>query len=571
MKSDWVLGVFDGTHDAGAAILHNAKVIAASNEERYSRQKGAGGWPQQAIEYCLSHMPSDQVPAVAFAGSVNPNPILRLWRTKQKGWRLDEGKFYPTSHSISGQFSEWVQSRSPFPYLETNNRITQGYLPLIRRHLMLEFQHNHGIKISRPEVFDHHLCHASAGHFTSGQKKSLVVVADGVGDGLTTSIWRGDGSQMTAMAKQKFPNSYGLFFATLTAFLGYKPFRHEGKLTGMAALGDPNKIPLKIPVIGQLMSQEFQVNIGTEMRQWLSPLKNYSPEDISAWLQDGVIRHFHALLKWWIKQLSAEHVVLVGGVFANVELNRRLLDTGAQNYYVFPHMGDGGLAVGAAMLQHYKNREWKASEFTSLYLGDDIDNSHALDSINRHNFRIMTRDTPEKYLAEALAKGKIVARCVGRMEYGPRALGNRSILAEATGLDITNELNRRLERSDCMPFAPMMLEDDIEEWVEAPKGTNNCTPWMTINLKAKPCLIKKCPAIVHKDGTLRPQLISQTKNPALHMLVKHYRRLTGVPALINTSLNIHEEPIVRSAEEAIVAAKRAKISVLQVGKYGISL
>ena len=562
------LGVFDGTHDAGAVLLKDGQPIFASNEERYTGVKGAGGWPQKSISDALSRLPNNAPCTVAFAGSVNPNPVLRLWRKQQKKWKLDDGKYFSKEDTVKARINSWIQHKSVFPYMRSEDRITQSYLPLIRRRLTKELQRKHQLTPRQISIEDHHHCHAAAGHFTSGWPKSLVIVADGVGDGIALSIWMAQKERLTLLRAIPYPHSLGLLFASVTGHLGYRPFRHEGKLVGLAARGKASRIPIPFPRLGHVLEGQLSVMLGQPLKSWLQQLQDHAPEDVAAWLQDGLMQSIEPLVRWWVSESGLKNIVLVGGIFANVELNRVLLQTGGDRYYIFPHMGDGGLAMGAAMLACHRQQPWAPRPFTSLALGPELDSHLILNEAKAGGMTLRSIEhSAEIELAERLAKGQIVARANGRMEYGPRALGQRSILAPATSREIHTRLNTRLNRSETMPFAPVMLIEDLNRWVTGTNGAQNALPWMTVNVKAKPELKRMCPAVVHVDDTLRPQVVSAKNNPGLYQLLHHYRLKTGIPALINTSFNMHEHPIVRTASDAIKAAKNANIRCLQLDKF----
>ncbi|MEC8276715.1 MAG: carbamoyltransferase C-terminal domain-containing protein [Myxococcota bacterium] len=562
------LGIFDGTHDAGAVLLENGRPIFASNEERYTGQKGAGGWPQFTIEDALNHLPHNAKCRVAFAGRVNPNPILRLWRKQQQRWKLDDGKYFSHKKGIATRLNSWIQHDSPFPYLRSDHWLTQSYVPLLRRKLSQQLQTRHHLNIETVSIEDHHKCHAAAGHFTSGWDQSLIIVADGVGDGIALSIWKAHQSQLTLLRTIPYPHSLGLLFASITGYLGYRPFRHEGKLVGLSARGDASKIPLKFPTTAPPLNGQLEIMLGQPLKVWLRQLDGQAPEDVAAWLQQGLTRSIDPLVRWWIAETGLKNIVLVGGIFANVELNRTLLKTGGKQYYIFPHMGDGGLAMGAAMLSVHRFQPWRSRPLTTLALGPDLKSTGLETMARRYGMEpVQITHSPEAELAERLAQGHLVARAVGRMEYGPRALGQRSILAPAINRSIHTELNTKLNRSETMPFAPILLIEDLDRWVIGAHFAQHALPWMTVNVKAKPELVRLCPGIVHVDDTLRPQVVSAKNNPGLYQLLHHYRQKTGFPALINTSFNMHEHPIVRTAEDAMNAAQQAKIDCLQLEQF----
>jgi carbamoyltransferase len=480
---------------------------------------------------------------------------------------LDDDKYFSKNNQPTDKLASWLQHQSPFPHMRSNGLATRLYLPAIKRVLSRDLQRFHAFEADSIRIEDHHHCHAAAGHYTSGWKKTLIFVADGVGDGLSTSVWIGDGERLTKLADVPYPHSLGLFFATITGYLGFRPFRHEGKLVGMAARGTAEKVPVAFPLSGRLLNHQLLVELGLPLKKWLKRLDDCRPEDVAAWLQTGLTNTIKPTVRWWIEQTGVRNIVLTGGIFANVELNRELLETGGNNYYVFPHMGDGGLAAGAAMIMHHQCGPWKANAFDTLALGPEIHPEEIEGETGLRGLSVVDiKGSAEAYLAKQLAQGQIVARACGRMEYGPRALGNRSIFAPTTDKAIHSELNQRLRRSEIMPFAPILLEDDLNEWVSGAENARAATPWMTINVKARAKLIDVCPAVVHVDGTLRPQVVNAQQYPKLYEMLKRYRSLTGIPALINTSFNIHEQPIVCSATEAVIAAKQANIDCIQIGR-----
>ena len=236
------LGVFDGTHDAGAVLLKDGQPIFASNEERYTGVK-EGRRLASKKHFRRLKSTAKQCTMHAFAGSVNPNPVLRLWRKQQKKWKLDDGKYFSKEDTVKLDSPAGFSINPPFPYMRSEDRVTQSYIPFIRRSLTKELQRKHQLTPHQISIEDHHHCHAAAGHFTSGWPNALVIVADGVGDGIAFSIWMAQKECLTLLRAIPYPHSLGLFFASVTGHLGYRPFRHEGKLVGLAARGKASRIP----------------------------------------------------------------------------------------------------------------------------------------------------------------------------------------------------------------------------------------------------------------------------------------------------------------------------------------
>ncbi len=560
-----VLGIYDGTHDAGAAVVRDGVLVAASSEERFTRHKGQGGWPMHAIQDCLERV--GEVDVVAFSGFFNPNPVLRGFRPAQKRFKLDDGWFYQEDPGPGARVGEWMQFESPFPRMRSDGLPARAITPTLRRLLA---QHVRYAVASAPiELWDHHQSHAAAAWYTAPHPDALVVVADGIGDGLALTVWRPGPNGPERVAAMPYPHSYGLLYATLTGFLGFRPFRHEGKLTGLAALGDPAAVRVPFPFRGPPDERRFTERFGAPLRPWLELLRPYRREDVCAWLQKGLEDELGGIVSTWMARTGLRHLALAGGVFANVRLNQAVAALpGVESLHVFPHMGDGGLAPGAAFLSWAaRTPDARPTPLRDAFLGPAWDADAIAGALTSAGFTPRRVQDLEEQVAERLAKGQIVARFDGAMEFGPRALGNRSILAAATDRTMTDRLNVALSRSDFMPFAPVLLADDAADWTDDVDHVRDAARFMTVTTRARPALAAACPAAVHVDGTLRPQLADPVTTPGLARTLAAYRRLTGVPAIINTSFNLHEEPIVRSPEEAVATFRKARIDALAIGPF----
>lgn len=552
-----VLGIYDGTHDAGAALVVDGVLVAAASEERFTRVKGAGGWPEASIAACLAAHRDGAIDRVAFPGLVNPNPAFRGLRMAQRRVKLDDGWFYTEARTPMARLTDWLQFGSAYPRMRSDGWAARVMAPGVRAIL----------RRRTPRVplalHDHHHCHAASTWFTSGFSDGLVIVADGVGDGLALTVWRGGGGRLERIGAMPYPDSYGLLYATITGFCGFRPFRHEGKLTGLAALGNADVVDVPFPFTGPPEARRFTQAFGAPLRPWLDSLRAYSREDVCAWLQRGVETEIRNLVCYWTARTGTRNVALAGGVFANVRLNQHVAAL-VDRLWVTPHMGDGGLAAGAAFLS---SPNAVPVTMQHAMLGPSFSAAEMEGELTRANVRYRRSQDIEGEVAERLSKGQIVARFDGAMEYGPRALGNRSILAAAGEKRMTDRLNLALSRSDFMPFAPMLLADDAGEWVDDLAPVAHAARFMTVTVQAKPALAALCPAAIHVDGSLRPQLVDEATAPGLHRTLREYRRITGIPALINTSFNLHEEPIVRSPSEAIATWRTARIDALAMGPF----
>ena len=553
-------------------------LAAACSEERFTRRKGTGGWPFHAIQACLDQagLRPDDVHSLCFGGVANPNPGLRLVRPLQSAWHLESGRFYSPGTGLRQRLDAWLQFDSPFPRLRSDSRGGRALSALLKPVLARQA----GI---RPpggiHIVDHHLGHAASAMLTSGWDRALVITADGLGDGLCLAIYRGQGGTLERLGSMPFPHSYGLLYATITGLLGFKPFRHEGKLMGLAGHGDADAVQLPFPFEGPVHARRFTQQLGARQHTWLSALEQHRREDVCAWLQRGVERDVCGLVQHWVERTGLERLALAGGLFGNVRLNAALaaLPT-VRDVHVFPNMGDGGLAVGAALTRAQELGAPPPGRLEHVFLGPDPSDAE-LDATARDlTARGLTVERPDdlpQRVAHALASGRIVACYRGRMEFGPRALGHRTILAPARERASSDRLNRCLDRSTFMPFAPILLDDDATRWLDDLGPARNAARFMVINVQASAELAQRCPAAVHCDGSVRPQLVNARQHPFLHDVLQAYRAHTAeegleIPAIINTSFNLHEEPIVEGPQRAAASWLQAGLDLLVLGDHLIT-
>jgi len=452
----------------------------------------------------------------------------------------------------------------------------------------------------RPKVFhvEHHEAHASSAHHTSATPASLVVTADGVGDDLAITVSRPHGLALRRVHRSFYPNSLGHFYTACTQLLGFEAGRHEGKITGLAGFGRRDEAlltrvrstlrpgePLRLDkryysegiVRGvrplQLLRQGIDLE-SVHYRLYKPALRRLLSED--RWRREDVALAYQTVLEEEMTKIVERHVrgsdapvelALAGGVFANVKLNQVLAqDVGAASVFVFPGMGDGGLCVGAAL----SVAGGPARAIEHAYLGpayDDAEVDMALDSwshaIEAAGYRACEAPTDEaETVARALAEGAVVARFAGRMEFGPRALGNRSILCRGADAAMNRSLNQRLGRTEFMPFAPMCLWEDADEYFHIKAGEKRACEFMTYTVDCRDKMTRECPAAVHVDGTARPQLLRREVNPRMHAILRRFKEITGVSCVINTSFNMHEEPIVCSPADALRSFLESKLEML---------
>lgn len=553
-----ILGInYSGMHDSSLALMTaNGELCSAMAEERLSRIKKDGSFPKLA----LARMPLSEVSHVAV-------PYLEHAPTPVK--------------QVDDLFGGVLLPRKELANLGE-------YPDAWRRNLD---------SIDKPLLFfDHHTAHAKAGFFLSGFDDALIVTSDygafhcSWNMGFYHASGSGDLVPLYRSSHQHFHPLCSLYSCT-TALLGFKPNIHEGKVTGLAARGKPNQECRDAvwSVFGQIVesplplyrwvgwfndqacaSLETNEALAEEFR---SQLAAFSPEDIARATQDITEQQVRTLVRRVVASSPHKRVVLSGGLFANVKVNLEVKRLGFSEIFVCPPMGDDGLAIGAAALacDLLGSKTIRAKTATTMLLGDvPVSDAGAL--LSKTHVKSVPLREPTKHLARLLADGNTVAVVRGRMEFGPRALGNRSILYQATDPTVNDWLNKRLRRTEFMPFAPVLRRDRVKRLLVAKDiaGSESAAEFMTICVSCKPELKRLAPAVVHVDNTARPQLVCERSYPFLNELLIEYEALSGIPALINTSFNVHDEPIVCSGEDALEAFFQSELDYLLLEDHLVS-
>jgi carbamoyltransferase len=350
--------------------------------------------------------------------------------------------------------------------------------------------------------------------------------------------------------------------------------RHEGKITGLAAYGrDAYR-----DVLARFLRAEdgsmrnvgnaFRRSAVEKLRRALPP--DFRREDLAASVQLLAEEVCTRYVGHWAARTGRRRVALAGGVVSNVKINQRIHELpGVESLYVFPAMSDEGLGAGAALLVDARRRPGAPPHgepcFEHVYLGPDFDERSAAAALDAAGVAYARAEDPAREIARLVAEGYVVARASGAMEYGPRALGNRSILYRPDDPSVNDWLNERLRRTEFMPFAPSTLAEDAERCYAGLEGARDAARFMTITFDCSEAMKRECPGVVHADGTARPQLVSARDNPAYYAILREFQRLTGLSSLVNTSFNIHEEPIVCTPEDAVRAFRIGHLDVLALG------
>jgi carbamoyltransferase len=556
-----ILAFHPGAHDSSAAVFDDYRLVAAVQEERLTRLKGSGdGVPWLAIDEVLriAGWTRRDVDAIASTRAFFPSSYLRL----------------PLRREIDHAVRRW-SGREPGLREMWRECQRQGTTDTGVIFAAARFLDHNGFRPDTTFHFaNHHEAHALPALFFTDWQDALILTADGIGDNVSYSMRSlrdgaldchfGDDRDLLRKLKA---NSIGQAYSFATALCGFKKLRHEGKLTGLAAFGEPTLAPeiarhFRCGDDG-LVATNFpgEVEIGDAMARICA---GASRETIAASIQKAAEDLMLDVTRHWLNRTKARHLGLGGGLFANVRLNRLLAEScPLDEVFVFPAMGDDGLCVGAALaflLARDGLAAWLAKRYRldTVYLGADHDRDidaalAAAPGVRRE------AGAPAEATVQQLRAGKVGAAYLGRMEFGPRALGARSIVASPSDHAINDDLNKRLERSEFMPFAPFVLDEDAERVFDITPVNRYAARFMTITCGVKPEWQKKIPAVVHVDGTARPQIVRASENPLYAAILRGFRDATGLPVLVNTSFNVHEEPIVNRPAECVRALVDGRI------------
>jgi carbamoyltransferase len=400
------------------------------------------------------------------------------------------------------------------------------------------------------EYQDHHYTHAASGYHTSGFTHAAVVVIDSIGEWETLTIWQGSGATLSRMYSQKYPHSLGLFYSAMTQRLGLKANEDEYILMGMAAYGNAERLYKDKPLYVQIMNAlgieskdkrivSFKHNLHRGCNELFPDLHTEQDMfDLAAASQHIYEMMFDRIIKLAKKLYHGPNLVLMGGCALNCVANSNVTGNyGFTNTWIMPNPGDAGSCIGVA--QKY-NSDWTL-DWKTPYLGHNIEGEYPV----------------EKSL-KALLDGEIIGIANGRAEFGPRALGNRTLTADPRGPLVKDKMNEIKHRQKFRPFAPMILEEDVHEYFEMPENIKQ-SPYMQFVAKCR--FPKEFPAIVHVDGTSRVQTVNQLQHPDLYLLLSSFKAETGCPMLVNTSLNIKGKPIVNDEQDAIDFSKHYNVKV----------
>ena len=537
-----ILGISALDKESTVAILRDGQVTFALSEERLTREKQQGGFPRRSLEAALHFegLEPGQIDAVAY-------PFF--------GWGRESALILGClGLSAAGSPRE----------LLTKPGTTMRHIYYQTRwsgKALLDHRRFHGELLSGLQDFslagklrrvEHHEAHAASAYYASGFDRALILTVDAYGSGLTTTISLGEAGALRRIHSVRFPHSMGMFYAQVTKALGFVPDRHEGKILGLAAYGRAGT--LRDEVLGRFAQRNgaFESRFLFDRSFAAQVVAQYPREQVAAAWQEVLEKVVVEYLRPYLARYSADCVALAGGVVANVKLNQRIAQApGVSRVFVYPAMNDSGTGAGAGMVLQAEKGGLRPARLPDVFLGPGFSEKDVEAALSGKGLQARRMANPPEEIGELLAQGKTVARCAGRMEYGPRALGNRSILFHARDPRANQWLNEKLKRTEFMPFAPATLAEEAQRCYLNLEVAADAARFMTITYDCTDFMKQNSPAAVHVDGTARPQLVDGVTNPSFHAILSAYFRRTGIPSVLNTSFNIHEEPIVCTPADAV--------------------
>ena len=560
-----VLGIHCG-HDSSCAVVKDGSVIADAQEERFNRVKHSTNVPTKALAYCMKE---------AGISNINECDYVAV------GWNSTPGRLaillgLPTTMDARSL----AKSVLSFVGLRVGS---MGLRPPI-------YIPDHTLKDPGKLVnVEHHLAHAASAHYTrSNAAKCLVFTIDGAGDQVSTAVWEAEDNTIRPLEKLYREASIGWAYSIVTEALHWWHVDGEGKTMGLAPYGDYEKCRgvldhifpvmegrriISSPDLGESFSwdesgaTQFHFELARELER---TCEECGRANVAAEAQRKLEECIMGYVFGWIEKTGIKRTAYSGGVFLNVKLNQRIWNSRAgriKEQHIFPNCGDSGLAVGAALDVYYRHNEFHGTELDNLYWGPGYSDEEIEDLLKTRKLPYIRTDDPSAAAAELLAQGKIVGWFQGRMESGPRALGNRSILMSPCKAENKDIINASVKyREAFRPFCPSILHEKGHEYLDDLRDEF----FMITSFDFQENQCDKMPAVVHVDGTGRPQLVTKEMNERYWHLINEFGKHTGTYAVLNTSMNIRGEPMVCSPSDAIRCLYDTGMDTLILGSFALS-
>jgi carbamoyltransferase len=550
------LGIGYQMHDSSACVARDGEIVVAIAEERVSRLKHDARFPVNAIRACLdfARVKPEELDFIAF------------------GWP-SAGRFY--RHDLA------CFARGKYP-LSTTQLInsTRHFVGMWHQAGGLNrFRHHFGPVRARPIYIDHHLAHAISAYAFSGFDEATVVVVDGRGAHEATTVWHARDGRLEPVSTIPFPNSLGLFYAEFTYYLGFEKYSDEWKVMGLAPYGGPGVnlrnfiVPDDAPywVDSRALLGRNALDVSA-IEARLGPKRAPEGEidervrNISWAVQDACEQAMETVVRMAVEKTRCRNLCLAGGVALNSKANGKLAVSGiVDNIFVQPAAADDGVALGAALAPHLENGgALPVRAMRNAYLGLEFTDAEIESVLRAYKIRYTRVSDPAVEAAERLAAGKILGWFQGRMEFGPRALGSRSILADPRDPEMKDKVNNAVKfREAWRPFAPSLLKEAAAEYL---LGVTD-SPFMILTAEVREEKRSVIPAVTHADHTARPQTVEREVNPLYYKLIAEFAKRTGVPVIMNTSFNLRGEAIVNSPTDAIRTFYISGLDTLVIGNF----
>lgn len=549
-----ILGITNND-TAGACLVEGGNILSAVHEERFSRVKADKIWPEKSINYVLSSNGKtlDDIDFIAYGwkAGFNEEHCLNLYVE-----RVIYECFNNSEHvdilkkRVSDELINDKEKRLEFDHFILNQKLTNKVC-----------------------YIDHHDTHAWGAWLCSPYDDALVVTCDGRGDFISLTIRYIDCGYEMVLQRETTIDSLGYFYGRITHLLGFTPNRHEGKVTGLAAFGNPDNAMGLMKKMINVCHRNLRSNCGDYYQpsyhcysdKLVNEVKLFSPQDIAAAAQKHLENIMVEMISPYIKKCKSGNLCLAGGLFGNVRLNQVLKEIpGINNVFVLPCMGDEGLPLAAAVTAEWRETGMRCS-LKTMALGPDFSDQEVREMISQQRgIKMVEPDNVHDSVIELLRSDNVIALLRGRMEFGPRALCKRSIIYHAHSKEVNTWLNKKLSRTEFMPFAPVVPENLGDLCFYNWSSRDVSAEFMTITYRCKPIMASRCPAVVHVDNTARPQIVRESSDPFMYALLNTWYEMTGQPCLVNTSFNRHEEPIVNTPLEAISLLREGAVKAVVI-------
>jgi carbamoyltransferase len=549
-----VLGIHFWLHDSAAALFQDGRLVFAAEEERFSRVKQDARFPHLAIKAALEYAGArlQDMDAIAFGLNRPGSTHLHVIRSMMTG-------------------------RLPFKPKLFVNQIIDGAADIYRYGGARPLRRHFGEPRSTPVFFiDHHAAHAWSTYAYSGFEESLVLIVDNRGAKQATTLYHARDGVLDRIKSINWPNSLGVFYAAFTDWLGFEPYSDEWKVMGLAAYGEPDR---DLSQFIRITADGYSINARLLCSNWwgeplleraLGPRRQpeivIADEDrnIAASVQKATEDALFAIVRDGVRKTGCKRLCLAGGVALNSKASGRLLESGlVDEIFVQPAAADDGTAIGAALVAHQRlGKPVPRRRLTDVYLGPEFSEGEVAAAVGSYKLRAHRLANVEEETARLVASGAIVGWFQGRMEFGPRALGSRSILADPTRAEMKDRVNDSVKfRESWRPFAPSCLAESAQDYFEGAADA----AFMTITFGVRPHQRARIPAVTHADNTARVQTVTRDSNPRYWRLIKEFEKRTGVPVILNTSFNLRGEPIVCTPKDALRTFYTSGLDFLVLG------